>query len=122
MGEISVALLEEYKKLGTPEEFKKALDLVDAVSSMVRRIEAYRKPQPALLDEFNYYLENQEKFLPSYVNRVIVIKDRKVIGVYDDDLEAITRTSKEHEMGTFLVQKVTPGNADYTVILSRCHV
>ena len=36
MGEISVALLEEYTKLGTPEDFKKVLDLVNAVQSLLK--------------------------------------------------------------------------------------
>lgn len=115
MLESDVILLEKYKKLGTPEEFKKALDLVDDVSNLIKHIESYRKPEPLLLDEFNYYLENQERFLPAYINRIIVIKNRKVIGVYDDDLEAVRKTSQHHELGTFLLQKVSPGDKDYTV-------
>lgn len=118
MGEIDVALLEEYTKLGTPEDFKKALDLVNAVQSLIKSIQSYSKPTPALQKEFNYYLENHKKLIPSYIGRVIVIKDCKVIGVYDDDTEAITKTVKEHELGTFLVQKVE--KEIEVQILSRC--
>jgi hypothetical protein len=118
MGEFNVALLEEYKKLGTPEEFKKALDLVDAVQSLLKSIQSYRKPIPALQKEFEFYLDNHKSFIPPYIGRVIVIKGCKVIGVYDDDMEAITKTVKEHELGTFLVQRVE--KEIEVQILSRC--
>jgi hypothetical protein len=43
-----------------------------------------------------------------------VIKDCQVIGVYDDELEAVREAAKKHEMGTFLVQKCEPGSESYT--------
>ena len=46
--------------------------------------------------------------------KLVVIKDGVVLGVYDDELTAITETQKSHELGTFLVQKVSRGTADYT--------
>lgn len=118
MGGINVALLEEYTKLGTPEDFKKALDIVNAVQSLIKSIQSYRKPIPVLQKEFEYYLENHEKLVSSYIGRVIVIKDCKVIGVYDDDTEAITKTVKEHGLGTFLVQRVE--REIEVQVLSRC--
>ena len=59
--------------------------------------------------EFEYYLKNQEQFVKQYNGRVLVIKDCAVIGVYDSDQEAIEETTKEHELGTFLVQLCEPG-------------
>jgi hypothetical protein len=40
------------------------------------------------------------KYLDKYVN--------------DSDIEAVTETSKNHNLGTFLVQYCSPGENDYT--------
>lgn len=68
-----------------------------------------------LKKEFEYYTKNQEKLLKEYNGKFLVIKDSEVIGVYEDARTAIDTTAKDHAMGTFLVQKCTPGDADYTV-------
>jgi len=49
-----------------------------------------------------------------YDGKFIVIKDGKVLGAYDDELTAVTETQKTQELGTFLVQKVSPGNSAYS--------
>ena len=64
--------------------------------------------------EFEYYLQNQEQLVREYNGKVIVIKDRKVIGSYKTRDEAIREASKEHELGTFLVQNVAPGPDAYS--------
>jgi len=67
-----------------------------------------------LEDEFQYYIEHQDDLVEKYRGKVIVIKDHKVLGAYDSDLEAINETTKQHELGTFLVQKCEPGSDSYT--------
>ena len=62
-----------------------------------------------LQKEFDYFLAHQEEFAQKYTGKVLVIKDQTIIGVFDSELEAIQKTSKTHELGTFLVQK-----CDYT--------
>jgi hypothetical protein len=64
--------------------------------------------------EFEFYVANQKAFVEQYNGKVIVIKDLKVIGVYADELQAIEATQKTLELGTFLVQRVTPGTEAYT--------
>lgn len=64
--------------------------------------------------EFRYYLEHQDEFVKKYNGKFIVIKDHEVIGVFDSELAAIEKTSEEHELGTFLVQKCEPGSESYT--------
>ncbi len=65
--------------------------------------------------EFQYYLDHQDEFVKKYNGKVVVIKDCNVIGVYDTELEAIEATKKQHELGTFLVQKCEPGEDSYTM-------
>lgn len=60
--------------------------------------------------EFEYYLAHQDEMVREYNGKYIVIKDGAVLGAYDDELTAVT----EQELGTFLVQKVSPGNSAYT--------
>ncbi len=64
--------------------------------------------------EFKYYIDNQDKLVEKYEGKFVVIKDNKVIGVYDSELEAINQTTKKHKLGTFLVQKCEPGKESYT--------
>jgi hypothetical protein len=62
-----------------------------------------------LQSEFEYYLANQAALVERYNGKYIVIKDRRVLGAYDDQVSAIAQTQKTHELGTFLVQRVAPG-------------
>jgi hypothetical protein len=68
----------------------------------------------SLKEEFEHYLSNQDDLVSRYNGKVIVIKDKNVIGVYDTQIEAINETQKSHKLGTFLVQKVEPGESAYT--------
>ncbi len=64
--------------------------------------------------EFNYYLEYQDELVKKYNGKFIVIKNCEVIGAFDSELEAVEKTAKKHELGTFLVQKCEPGSESYT--------
>ncbi|GBE04938.1 hypothetical protein BMS3Abin10_00557 [bacterium BMS3Abin10] len=64
--------------------------------------------------EFQYYIDNQEELVREYNGKFIVIKGQEIIGAYDSEMEAIEKTSKDHELGTFLVQKCEPGSESYT--------
>src|ERR1035441_836864 len=64
--------------------------------------------------EFEYYIGHQDELVAQYGGRFVVIKDEKVIGSYDSELEAIAETVKKHALGTFLVQKCEAGSSGYT--------
>ncbi|MBI4382811.1 MAG: hypothetical protein HY579_02115 [Nitrospinae bacterium] len=64
--------------------------------------------------EFKYYLEHQNELVKKYNGKFVVIKDCVVIGVFDDEDDAIEQTSQKYELGTFIVQKCTPGPEEYT--------
>jgi hypothetical protein len=67
-----------------------------------------------LKPEFDYYLTHQAELVSKYNGKFVVIKNRAVIGVYDDRSTAVHETAKTHELGTFLVQEVKPGPDAYT--------
>jgi hypothetical protein len=64
--------------------------------------------------EFKYFIDNKEHLVNKYNNKYIVIKNEKVIGVYDSDIEAIEKTAKHEKLGTFLVQKCTLNTKNFT--------
>jgi hypothetical protein len=64
--------------------------------------------------DFQFYLDNQAELVEKYNGKYIVIKDCRVIGAFDSEIKAVEETSKEHELGTFLVQKCEPGSESYT--------
>jgi 3-methyladenine DNA glycosylase AlkD len=64
--------------------------------------------------EFKYYLDHQDELVEKYNGKFVVIRGCNVLGAYDTELEAIKKTSEEHELGTFLVQKCEPGSESYT--------
>ena len=57
-------------------------------------------------NEYKYYQDNKEHFLSQYEGKFIVIKNKEVIGVFDDKITAVEETRKKHELGTFIVQEV----------------
>jgi len=68
----------------------------------------------ALADEFSYYLQHQDELVAKHSGKFVVIKDHKVIGVFDDEITAIRDTAKTHELGSFLVQKCEQGTESHT--------
>ncbi len=64
--------------------------------------------------EFNYYLEHQDELVKKYNGKFIVLKEHDVLGAFDSAFEAVQKTTEQHELGTFLVQKCEPGSASYT--------
>ena len=71
--------------------------------------------QKPLMEEFDYYLEHQDEMVEKYNGKVIAIKGHEVLGAYSDSGEALAETRKTHALGTFLIQRVSPGPDDYTV-------
>lgn len=72
--------------------------------------------------EFEYYKKNQADLVSKYNGKTIVIKDSQVIGVFDSELDAVAETSKKHELGTFLVQKCSPGEENTSMTFHSRYV
>jgi hypothetical protein len=64
--------------------------------------------------EFEYYLAHQAELVEKYNGQVIAIKNASVLGAYPDEVTAVAETQKTHRLGSFLVQKVEPGDSAYT--------
>lgn len=70
----------------------------------------------ALGKEFKYYLDNQNEFVKQYDGKYIVLKNQIVLGAYDSEVEAYEESSKDNEIGTFLIQFVSAGEDNHTQV------
>ncbi len=64
--------------------------------------------------EFEWYLANQAELVKEYNGKFLVIKNCAVIGSYPNIVTAVDESTKSHKRGTFLVQKCSAGDQDYT--------
>jgi len=69
-----------------------------------------------LTEEFEFYLGHQDELVRQYAGRYIVIKGRTVLGDYASEADAIRETSRDHELGTFIVQKCEAGTEAHTQV------
>ena len=67
-----------------------------------------------LKQEFQYYLDHQEELVKKHLNKYLVIKDQKVVGVYETKQEAYDDSTSKYELGTFLIQHCLPGTLSHT--------
>jgi hypothetical protein len=67
-----------------------------------------------LEDELQYYISNQEELVSKYEGKYLVIKDKKVVGVFESEIQAYDDSKDKYELGTFLIQPCMPGQDNYT--------
>jgi hypothetical protein len=56
--------------------------------------------------EYAFYKDHKKELLKDHENQFVVIKNAKVLGFYDDRIQAVRATVKTESLGTFLVHKV----------------
>ncbi len=64
--------------------------------------------------EFKYFIKHQTELVKKYRGKFVVIKDEKVIGAYDSEINAYTESQKKETLGTFLIQECKPGETSYS--------
>lgn len=67
-----------------------------------------------LKDQFNWYLENQSDLVKKYNGKFLVIKDKTVVGVYDQEDIALIDAENKYGLGSFIIQECSPGEGSYT--------
>ena len=70
-----------------------------------------------LKDNFHYYLDHQDEFVPMYNGRVLVIHDSEVVGDFENNGQAYAFGMTTCGEGNFLIQRCSPGKKDYTLTL-----
>lgn len=68
-----------------------------------------------LADEYKFFLDNKSELEKLYADKILVIKDKKVVGVYDDEMDAYLDSLEKYEPGTYLIQKCEIGDEGLTL-------
>ena len=68
----------------------------------------------ALELEFKYFLDHQDELVKKFNGKYLVIIGEEVKGDFDTLKDAYEFAVKNFELGTFLLQKCTPGEEAYT--------
>lgn len=72
---------------------------------------------------FDFYLANQSRFVASYDGKFIVLHENAVGGAFDSSGDAYDFAMLNYLPGTFLIQKCSQGDRDYTVrLFSRIRI
>lgn len=69
-------------------------------------------------EDLAYFVANQKSLVAKYGGKVLVIKNSKIIGVYDTPLEAYLQSQKDNAPGSFMIQQCLPGPDAYTTTIS----
>ena len=62
--------------------------------------------------EYQYFLKHKDVLLKEHEGKFIVIIGNEVVGSYSSREEALKEASSKHDVGTFLIQKVSRGEDD----------
>ena len=57
------------------------------------------------MSDYEYFKDNLSTLFEKYGNRFLVIKDKSVIGVFEDFKTAYYETLKNEKLGTFIIQE-----------------
>lgn len=64
--------------------------------------------------DFEWFTLNNKKLFKKYGAKYLAIKDKKVIGVFDDYSEGVNQTKETEKLGTFLIQQCGKDESVYT--------
>ena len=71
-----------------------------------------------LKEEFSYYVEHHGEFVEKYNGKVIVLKGTEVLSTFDTVTDAYWWAVQEGLLGKVMIQKVAPGEGNYTLTIS----
>lgn len=65
-------------------------------------------------EDFDFFLQNYQDIFKKNGNCFVAIKDKKIIGIFKTEKEAIDITSTQYELGHFIVQECNGNETGYT--------
>lgn len=71
--------------------------------------------------ELKYFIENQTQLVKKHAGKILVLRGKSVVGIYDDALEAYVDSKRKYQPGTFMIQTCSAGTDAYTVSLSPAY-
>ena len=68
--------------------------------------------------DYLWFLENMESLYKQHGNKIAVIKNKSILGIYEDFESALETTRKTEELGTFIIQKIFENKSKMEVVTS----
>lgn len=68
--------------------------------------------------DFDFFIKNYDKLFKLYGHKFIAIKNKTVLGAYDNIVDAINITSETYPVGTFIIQECNGDESGYTNYIS----
>lgn len=65
--------------------------------------------------DYEWFVQHHEELEEHYTGRVVAIYKEQILGDYASEGEAAEATIKTHALGTFIVQRVRPGNPPHHI-------
>ena len=65
-------------------------------------------------EDFEFFLQSYQDIFKKYGKCFVAIKNKKIIGIFKNEQEAIDITSTEYELGQFIVQQCNGDESAYT--------
>ncbi|MCE2473573.1 MAG: hypothetical protein J4G18_17080 [Anaerolineae bacterium] len=59
------------------------------------------------MKDYEYFLEIQSELAREHDGKLVAIKDKQVLGIFDDYMQAADAVYVEHEYGTVLMQSIS---------------
>lgn len=65
-------------------------------------------------EDFDFFLEQYEELYKKYGKCFVAIKNKKILGIFHTEEEAIDITSSEYGLGEFIIQECNGDESGYT--------
>ena len=69
--------------------------------------------------QFEFYIAHQDDLVKKSNGKFVVIVGEKVVADFEKEIDAYTFATTKYTPGTFMIQKVTPGDEGYSQTFSR---
>jgi hypothetical protein len=71
-----------------------------------------------LMQEYTYFLSIERELALEHDGKLVAIKGKEVLGIFDDYRQAANALSAEHAYGTVLLQPLSQDTEALTVVIS----
>ena len=65
--------------------------------------------------DFYFFIDHYDELFKKYGHKFFVIRNKEILGVFDDLGTAVDETTRVYPLGTFIVQENTGDESGYTI-------
>lgn len=69
-------------------------------------------------DDFHWFLEQYDSLYKKYGKKFFAIRKKKILGIYDSEIEAINNLLNTYQIGEYIIQECNGDESGYTNYIS----